>query len=379
MAGTGARVEIEGLSVGYGNSLIIDGLDLDIRAGSFVALLGASGCGKTTLLKALSGLLPVASGRIHIGGTDVTHAPPERRPSTMVFQSYALWPHMSVAANIGYGLKLRRLDRPAIDARVGEILALLGLQDFGDRRPTALSGGQRQRVALGRAIAVDPPLLLLDEPLSNLDASVRQTMRSEIRALQERLGLTTVLVTHDQEEAMIMADRILVMDRGRILRDGTPEDVWRRPMSAFVARFLGADNGIGADFAAIDGGTELTLIDGSRVVLPGRAAFEGPGEVRFRSAAVGFGGAGNGGDGLRLSGRVVSALYPGGRHRYVVDTAVGSFTVEENHRASVGETVVLAVPADELHLFPADPAGSAQHPPGGGHLRVSRPATDCLA
>jgi ABC-type Fe3+/spermidine/putrescine transport system ATPase subunit len=372
MATGGARVEIEDLSVGYDRTPVLDGLDLDIRPGAFVALLGASGCGKTTLLRAMSGFLPISAGRILIDGTDVTEAPPERRPSAMVFQSYALWPHMSVAANIGYGLKLRRLGRAAIAARVAEVLDLLDLSGFADRRPTALSGGQRQRVALGRAIAIDPPLLLLDEPLSNLDAKIRHTMRAEIRALQRRLGLTAILVTHDQEEAMVMADRILVMDRGRIVRDGAPEEVWRRPGSAFVARFLGADNAIAAR-AEIEGGSVVVAVpDGPRVRPPVGTPFEGPCAVHFRSAAVGFdrGAA----EVLRFPGRIRTAAYPGGRHRYEVETPFGLFAVEETRRAAPGEAVVLAVPLDELHTFPTAAAPVPIDRADGGERNPGRPA-----
>ena len=358
MATGGARVEIRGLEVGYGRDPVLNGVDLDMAPGRFVALLGASGCGKTTLLRAVSGFLPVARGRILIDGTDVTEAPPERRPTAMVFQSYALWPHMSVAANIGYGLRLRRLGRAAVAARVAEILTLLGLDGFGERKVTSLSGGQRQRVALGRALAIDPPVLLLDEPLSNLDAKIRHAMRAEIRAIQERLGLTTILVTHDQEEAMVMADRILVMDRGHIVQDGTPEEVYRHPNSPFVANFLGADNVISATARVADGRTELTLADGSCVAATAAGPIDGPVFVHFRSAAVRFGE--DAPAGLTLAGRVVQASYPGGRHRYTVATAAGTFSVEDARRAVPGETVVITVPQSDLHVFASTGAADAR-------------------
>ncbi len=236
------NLSVENLTVAYGGTPVLNGVSLRVRRGEFVALLGSSGCGKTTLLRAVSGFVPVQSGRIAIDGRDVTAAPPEKRDTAMVFQSYALWPHMTAAQNIGYGLKLRRWDRARIDGRVAEMLRLLKLDGLGGRNVTQLSGGQRQRVALGRALAVNPQLLLLDEPLSNLDARIRLELRHEIRALQQRLGLTAVHVTHDQEEAMVMADRIVILESGTIAQIGTPEEVYHRPATPFVARFLGADN-----------------------------------------------------------------------------------------------------------------------------------------
>jgi len=193
-----------------------------VAEGEFVALLGSSGCGKTTLLRAISGFVPVEAGSIRVGDVDITHAPPDKRGMAMVFQSYALWPHMTAAANIGYGLKLRRKSRAEIAQRVDEVLRLLKLEGLGERKATELSGGQRQRVALGRALAIDPAILLLDEPLSNLDARVREQVRHEIKSIQQRLGITAIHVTHDREEAMVLADRIAIMDAGRIVQLGSP-------------------------------------------------------------------------------------------------------------------------------------------------------------
>ena len=233
---------VEALEAGYGATPVLEGLDLQVRKGEFVALLGASGCGKSTLLRALAGFVAPRGGRVRVAGRDVTRLAPDRRGMALVFQSYALWPHMTVAQNIGYGLKLAGLSRDEISRRVGEMQALLGLDGLGARKPSALSGGQRQRVALGRALAVHPDILLLDEPLSNLDARIRLTVRHEIIALQRRLGTTAIHVTHDREEAMVMADRIVILDRGRIAQIGTPEEVYNRPVSAFVAAFMGAEN-----------------------------------------------------------------------------------------------------------------------------------------
>jgi ABC-type Fe3+/spermidine/putrescine transport system ATPase subunit len=194
-----------------------------------IALLGPSGCGKTTLLNALCGFIPVQSGEIAVAHRDITHSAPEQRNITMVFQSYALWPHLTVARNIGYGLKLRKWRRDDIDRRVTDLLNIVNLTGLADVKVTELSGGQRQRVALARALAIEPDVLVLDEPLSNLDAKVRLNVRHEIKALQKRLGFTSLIVTHDQQEALVMADRIAVLNNGRIEQIGTPEDIYQRP------------------------------------------------------------------------------------------------------------------------------------------------------
>ena len=214
-------IAIRGLRVAYRDNEVLKGIDLNVDQGQFVALLGASGCGKTTLLRTISGFTQAKAGSIDVQGRDVLAEPPERRDMAMVFQSYALWSHMNVMQNIGYGLKLRRVPREQIKARVLALLDMLDLQGFENRPVAELSGGQRQRVALGRALAVEPKILLLDEPLSNLDARIRLQMRHEIRSIQKRLNLTAILVTHDREEAMVMADRVVVLDQGRVAQVGT--------------------------------------------------------------------------------------------------------------------------------------------------------------
>src|SRR6185503_9636304 len=244
-----AALEVRVLEVSYGDTLVLKRISLAVAAGEFVALLGPSGCGKTTLLRAISGFVPVGSGSISVAGRDITHEPPDKRGMAMVFQSYALWPHMTTAQNLGYGLKLRQVAKPEIARRVAEILAMLKLDGFGERNVTQLSGGQRQRVALGRALAVSPELLLLDEPLSNLDARIREDVRHEIKALQAKLGITTIHVTHDREEAMVMA--------GRIAQLGTPEEVYNRPNSPFIAAFMGAGNVVELEARPADGGIRI--------------------------------------------------------------------------------------------------------------------------
>ncbi len=224
----------------YGAFTALDGVSLDVMAGEFVCFLGPSGCGKTTLLRAIAGLDPQSSGTIEQGGRDVSSLPPAGRDFGIVFQSYALFPNLTVASNVGYGLTSRGRPRAEITARVAELLALVGLADQGTKYPGQLSGGQQQRVALARALAISPGLLLLDEPLSALDARVRTRLRQEIKELQRRVGVTTIMVTHDQEEALTMADRIVVMNQGRIEQIGTPPEIYRNPATAFVADFIGA-------------------------------------------------------------------------------------------------------------------------------------------
>jgi iron(III) transport system ATP-binding protein len=237
-----AFLELSGIRKEFGEFVALRGVSLDVGAGELVCFLGPSGCGKTTLLRIVAGLETQGAGSIVQAGRDISRLPPMERDYGIVFQSYALFPNLTVAANVAYGLVNRRMPREARDARVKELLALVGLPESGAKFPAQLSGGQQQRVALARALATSPGLLLLDEPLSALDARVRLRLRSEIRALQQRLGITTILVTHDQEEALTMADRIAVMKDGAIEQVGTPEDVYLRPATPFVADFVGRTN-----------------------------------------------------------------------------------------------------------------------------------------
>src|ERR1700693_755833 len=242
MTTSATSLEVSEASVSYGAHRVLDRVSLAASGGEFIALLGASGCGKTTLLRAICGFVALSDGSIAVGGRDITHLPPDKRNIAMVFQSYALWPHMTVAQNIGYGLNLRGAGRGRIAERVAALLAMLRLEGLGERKVTALSGGQRQRVALGRALAINPQILLLDEPLSHLDARIREEVRHEIKTLQQKLGITTVHVTHDRQEAMVMADRIIILDGGRVAQIGMPEEIYNRPNSPFVANFMGAGN-----------------------------------------------------------------------------------------------------------------------------------------
>ena len=235
-------VRIEGLTKRFGAITAVDGVDLEIRRGELFALLGGSGCGKTTLLRMLAGFEVPDGGRIVIDGQDMTSVPPHLRPVNMMFQSYALFPHMDVAANVGYGLRREGVRAPEIATRVAEALEQVKLADHAARRPAQLSGGQRQRVALARALVKRPKLLLLDEPLAALDRKLREGTRFELVRLQEQLGLTFVMVTHDQQESMSMATRLAVMNTGRVVQVGTPHEIYERPASRFVADFIGIAN-----------------------------------------------------------------------------------------------------------------------------------------
>ena len=241
-----AAVELRGLTKKYGPLTVVDDVNLAIDHGRLVCLLGPSGCGKTTTLRLIAGFITPDGGEIRVGDKLISSPaktlPPEQRGMSMIFQSYALWPHMTIAENVAYGLKLRKLDKSTIRKRVDTILSVTHLENFAERYPGELSGGQQQRVALARALVVEPETLLLDEPLSNLDANLREEMRFEIRRLHDEYKYTTIYVTHDQIEAMTTADRIVVMNQGRIEQAGSPEEIYQRPNSEFVARFIGGTN-----------------------------------------------------------------------------------------------------------------------------------------
>jgi ABC-type Fe3+/spermidine/putrescine transport system ATPase subunit len=346
-------IEVEDLYGGYGSLPVLHGIDLSVGLGEFVAILGSSGCGKTTLLRTIAGFQRASAGAIRLLGKDVAALPPEKRNIAMVFQSYALWPHMTVLGNIGYGLRLRRMKREAVRRRVAEILHLLGLSGLEDRKVTNLSGGQRQRVALGRALAVDPALLLLDEPLSNLDAKVRVQLRYEIKALQNRLGFTAIHVTHDREEAMTMADRIVVMDAGRIAQAGPPKDVYDRPVSPFVASFMGADNTIDLDVALAESGVDIRAGDGQPPVRWRGSVPAGPVRAYFRDDVAKLDAPDAHVEGaIVLPGRIAQRAYPGGHYRYGVAIGDRHFTVTDERYLDLDTPVGLRLPLAALHLFP---------------------------
>ncbi|GLZ36509.1 ABC transporter ATP-binding protein [Actinokineospora sp. NBRC 105648] len=272
-----SRIQLEGLTRRFGSVTAVDDIWLDVADGEFLVLLGPSGCGKSTLLRMIAGLLPPTGGRVLLDDTDITHTPPRQRDLAMVFQSYALYPHLSVARNIGFPLRARRLPKATAQAKIADVAAVLDLTELLDRKPKELSGGQRQRVALGRALVRDPGAFLMDEPLSNLDAKLRSSTRAEISALHQRLAATVVYVTHDQVEAMTMATRIVLLDKGKLEQVGTPEQVYDEPASTFVAGFLGSPpmNLVPASLAPADGrtrarGTDIDLLLPFATELPAR-------------------------------------------------------------------------------------------------------------
>ena len=262
-----AELRLEGIGRSYGNQHALRGFDLTIKGSEFIALLGPSGCGKSTALNCLAGLLPLSSGSIHLDGRRIDTLPPERRGFGMVFQNYALFPHMSVRKNIAFGLQMQKLPKPEIAQRVDEALAMVQLEPHADKMPGQLSGGQQQRVAIARAIALRPPVVLMDEPLSNLDAKLRLEMRMEIRRLHQDLGLTTIYVTHDQEEALSMADRLVVLREGVIQQVGTPQEVYDQPANGYVAGFMGYRNLIEMDLAG--GDSERAIVESHGMRLTG--------------------------------------------------------------------------------------------------------------
>lgn len=272
-----ATVELRGLRRAFGTTTALDGLDLTVRPGELLALLGPSGCGKTTALRMLAGFEHPDSGEILIDGKDVTAVPAHRRDAGMVFQSYSLFPHLNALDNVAFGLRMRRVRTAERRARAAELLDLVGLADKGDRFPHQLSGGQQQRIALARALALRPRVLLLDEPLSALDAKVRLTLREEIRRLQQELGITTLFITHDQEEALSMADRVAVMRAGRLEQCAAPAELYARPATAFVAEFVGT-------MSRIPG--RLRTADATVEVLGRRLTVDGPAPAAEDGAAV---------------------------------------------------------------------------------------------
>jgi len=272
-------VTLRNLVKRYGEATAIEGINLEITDGEFLVLLGPSGCGKTTTLRCIAGLEDVTSGEIRIKDEVVSRSgfslPPEQREIGMVFQSYAIWPHMSVRENVAFGLRQKKLPRPDIEARVDEALDLVGLSHYADRGASQLSGGQQQRVALARAIVLRPRILLFDEPLSNLDAKLREKMRFELRQLQKRLQITAIYVTHDQQEAMVVADRVVLMNSGRIEQIASPRDIYDRPTSLFAAEFIGLTNVIEVDASAASSGGATVVASGDKLMSSNAAGAMG--------------------------------------------------------------------------------------------------------
>ncbi|SPA15055.1 putative ABC TRANSPORTER, ATP-BINDING component [Cupriavidus taiwanensis] len=335
----------------------LEPLDLDIGAGETVVLLGPSGCGKTTTLRMIAGLeFPDAGGEVLFGGTAVTHLPIEQRGVGMVFQNYALFPNMTVAENIGYGLRVRRVEAQTRRRRVDDMLAMMQLGAFANRRVDQLSGGQRQRVALARAIAVQPRVLLLDEPLTALDAKLRDALRADINQLLRSLRITTVYVTHDQAEAMALGDRIIVMDKGRIAQSGTPQDIYRHPANAFVADFIGTMNRLPA---AAD--QRVWRVPGGALPREPRHTEVAQVELMFRPEDVALTDAPNAPD-AHVAGSVVTALFLGHATRLLVDVGAPAPIVLDTARRDrwvAGDRVGLRIDTGHLLTVPAATERSA--------------------
>ncbi|QZY45979.1 ABC transporter ATP-binding protein [Mycolicibacterium austroafricanum] len=339
-----SAVRVESAGKAYGATVALDDVSIQIEPGQMVALLGPSGCGKTSLLRSIAGLSPLDSGTVRIGDIDVTHLPARHRPIGMVFQHYALFPNMSVAENISFPLAIRRERRAARDARVEELLGLIGMSELADRYPNQLSGGQQQRVALARALAPEPDVLLLDEPLAALDAAIRNDLRDEIRRIQHRVGTTAVFVTHDQSEAMAVADRVAVMDRGRILEVAAPAEIYERPTSRFTATFVGSRNAL-----------ELP-VDADRVVRWGQAF-----EVQAPAAANGKALAVFRPEDVRITGRdglpatVDVVLFLGATSRIYLTVDGHTVHADLPSRAAAefrpGQHVGVTVAADDVKVF----------------------------
>lgn len=345
-----ADVKIQDIRKSYGAVEVLHGLNIDIADGEFVALVGPSGCGKSTLLRMIAGLEPINSGTIAIGDRVVNNLPPSERDIAMVFQTYALYPHKSVAENMGFALKVAKADKADIDRRVKEAAEILSLTEYLDRKPRHLSGGQRQRVAMGRAIVRDPQVFLFDEPLSNLDAKLRIQMRTEIKELHQRLKTTTVFVTHDQIEAMTLADRIVVMQDGLIEQIGTPLDLYDNPTNEFVATFIGAPSmnllaGDVKDGTLMIGGQSFSGPVGSAKPILG---------VRPEHLILSD-------DGLPMEVKVVE---PTGSETMVFLTFEGqnvTAVFRERHNFKSGETIKLKPDPDHLHVFDANTGKRLTH------------------
>ena len=381
-------LSLQDISVRLGHNDILKSINLEIKRGEFIALLGSSGCGKTTLLRTVAGFNHPNSGKINVAGKDLTSLAPDKRGMALVFQSYALWPHMSVEQNIGYGLRIRGEDKQIRSEKVQKIAELLGLEALLSRMPEELSGGQRQRVALGRALVIEPDILLLDEPLSNLDTRIRLNLRHEISAIQKRLGITALHVTHDREEAMVMADRVVILNKGEIAQIGAPHDVYNHPESDFVAAFMGAENQLQLDIevsgkdcsikaSSFNMNTQIPL---AQLPLGKRQLKSGAVSARFRGEAARlhhlnettqsnttnvemnnsnisplhsfkFQNDCELQSGLKLQGIIEQVSYPGGIWRYLIKLGDHHVMVDSAQKFTTGNMIGIEIKSNALFLF----------------------------
>ncbi len=348
-----AEIRLVNVVKRFGRSLAVDRVSLEVPQGSFTTLLGPSGCGKTTTLRMVAGFYTPDAGDIFIGPTRVNDLPPYRRQTAMVFQEYALFPHMNVSENVGYGLRRRRVAAPEIRRRVEATLALVGLTGANRKFPAQLSGGQQQRVALARALVVEPEVLLLDEPLSNLDAKLRVRVRAEIRELQQQLGKTTLYVTHDQEEALSISDRIAVMDQGRILQIGTPQEIYHRPTHRFVADFVGLTNFVHA-VALAPGKVHAAGVD-LAVSTDGPPGAAGPVVLLLRPEAIGMSPHAPAHTENVVRGRITRMSFLGTLARYwvQVDEMVWIVDIPAPGEGILSGPVYLTIPKERIHILAA--------------------------
>ena len=338
-------VELKDIRVSYdGKQNILENLNISMKKGELVSLLGPSGCGKTTTLRVIAGLIEPKEGQFVLDQEELTKVPVHKRNFGMVFQSYALFPHMTIAENVAFGLKLRKEKKEIIDQKVAEMLEICGLENFGERYPKQLSGGQRQRVALARALVIEPKLLLLDEPLSNLDAKLRVAMRIEIKRIQQKLGITTVFVTHDQEECFSISDKVAIMNNGVIEQYDTPEQIYRLPISKFVAQFIGFENFF--DVTRTTNG-ELMTANEVRIESSISTLANDTGIATIRPEDIVIEQTGD------IQGKVLVRTFLGKSHQYEVETALGKLLVNGSDKQifEVGETIELVFPADKVVLL----------------------------
>ena len=323
-----SSVRFDTVTKAFGDVVAVNKVSFEVDAGNLVTLLGPSGCGKTTTLRMIAGLEMATGGQVFIGDEDVTKLPASDRDVSMVFQSYALFPHMTVLENVSYGFVVSGMAKNEARQRAEAGLELVGLAGYGARLPSELSGGQQQRVAVARALVLEPQVLLFDEPLSNLDAKLRRRVREEIREIQQNLGLTVVYVTHDQEEALAVSDKIIVMRNAEIAQEGTPRELYQTPADLFVADFIGDANVLDAEITGIDGGAALVSIGGIELRLDHGGAAPGPAKLAIRPHSVILR---TGGDGSGLTGTIDKASYLGTHMEYMAETSIGSlFVIDPN-------------------------------------------------
>ena len=335
----------------YGDFTALHGVSLNIEKGEFFTLLGPSGCGKTTLLRMIAGFNSIEGGDFYFGENRINDVPAHKRDIGMVFQNYAIFPHLTVEENVAYGLKARKVDKKEIDRRVKEALELVQIAPLASRKPSELSGGQQQRVALARAFVIEPSVLLMDEPLSNLDAKLRVQMRSIIKKLQRRLGITTIYVTHDQEEALAISDRIAVMNQGRVMQVGTPSEIYAKPENPFVAGFIGVSNFLNCDVTRCEGGMAKVSIKGELDIdVPVRKNYTGKAQLSARPEQLFFSETG-------MPGKVMFSTFLGDFIEYEVELfdgqtlIINEYTKDTAKVHEVGEKVFISFDATRISLY----------------------------